>query len=90
MTPVTVEQVAQVVIQQGPTEAALQALRQQFQGMHFTLCADDDVNGERDPIYTDKDFSLYLVDGQNHCLKFTNDLAAATGFVVAWLSGECD
>ncbi len=85
-----VEQVAQVVIQHGPTEQALQALRTAFNGIHFTLCSDDDVNDELPPIYQDKDFNLYLVDGQNHCLKFTTALESATGFVVAWLSGECD
>jgi hypothetical protein len=28
-------------------------------------------------------FNLYLVDGRAHCMRFTTDLAAATGLVLA-------
>jgi len=63
-------------------QANLSVLRQQYQGIHFTYCMDDDLPNNT-PVIERKDFNLYLVDGREHCLCLTNDYDVATGIVVA-------
>lgn len=64
------------------SEAAISELRQEFPDIHFTYCQDDDV-AVSEPVLESKDFNLYLIDSQNHCLSFTQDMNNATGIVVA-------
>ncbi|MCU7844320.1 MAG: hypothetical protein KZQ93_10830 [Candidatus Thiodiazotropha sp. (ex Monitilora ramsayi)] len=59
-----------------------QQLRKRYGDIHFTHCMDDDVIGAR-PVYEHAGFNLYLVDSSNHCLSFTQDMAVASGLVVA-------
>ncbi|MEW8659731.1 MAG: DUF6129 family protein [Candidatus Thiodiazotropha endolucinida] len=59
-----------------------QQLRKRYGDIHFTYCMDDDVIGAR-PVYEHAGFNLYLVDSSNHCLSFTQDMAVASGLVVA-------
>lgn len=75
-------QIADAVEQAGSTVAALAGLRASHPDLHFTGCLDDDVLGT-EPVLQRPAFNLYLVDGRDHCLKLTNDLAAATGILVA-------
>lgn len=65
----------------------VEALRAQMPGLHFTYCMDDDVVGAQ-PVRSVAGFNLYLVDGRNHCLCFTQDPDAATGLVLAELEDE--
>jgi len=60
-------------------------LREEFPGIHFTWCMDDDIGMEQPVVERDR-FNLYLVDGQVHCLKLTTDMNAAGGIVIAELS----
>jgi len=60
-------------------------LREEFPGIHFTWCMDDDI-GMEEPVVERDRFNLYLVDGQVHCLKLTTDRDAASGIVIAELS----
>jgi len=57
-------------------------LRAEFAPLHFTYCMDDDVSGP-EPVIENPKFNLYLIDGREHCLKFTDDYQNATGIVVA-------
>ncbi|MBT3010180.1 MAG: hypothetical protein KUF77_09540 [Candidatus Thiodiazotropha sp. (ex Lucina aurantia)] len=59
-----------------------QQLRKRYGDIHFTYCMDDDVIGAR-PVYEHAGFNLYLVDSSNHCLSITQDMAVASGLVVA-------
>jgi hypothetical protein len=43
---------------------------------------DDDI-GSHQPYQSHHGFNVYLVDGREHCLKFTKDLEHATGLVLA-------
>lgn len=63
-------------------EGLLPELRQSYPEMHFTWCMDDDVGCEAAAL-EEEGFNLYLVDGHDHCLKFTTDPDAATGVVIA-------
>jgi len=63
-------------------DALITELRAQFAPLHFTYCMDDDVGGFS-PVMENEKFNLYLIDGREHCLKFTNDFQNATGIVVA-------
>ncbi len=63
-------------------DALITELRTQFAPLHFTYCMDDDVGGFS-PVRENEKFNLYLIDGREHCLKFTNDFQNATGIVVA-------
>lgn len=82
LTAEILEQIAVTVEQQGLSEATLQALRHNWQGVHFTYCLDDDVHYPK-PYAAYRGFNLYLVDGREHCLHLTNDLQCATGVVLA-------
>ena len=64
------------------SESMLPGLREQFPGIHFTYCLDDDIIGAR-PVLQHERFNLYLVDTSSHCFTFTADAALATGIVVA-------
>jgi hypothetical protein len=43
---------------------------------------DDDV-GVQASVASRSGFNIYLVDGREHCLKFTTDIGHATGLVLA-------
>ena len=62
-------------------------LRQEFPELHFTYCTDDDIL-DAEPIESHDKFNLYLVDGRDHCLRFTSDLEEATGIVIAEITEE--
>jgi len=64
------------------SEALISSLRQQYQGIHFTYCNDDDIPNN-DPVIEQKNFNLYLIDGREHCMVLTNSFENATGVVVA-------
>jgi hypothetical protein len=80
--PAIIETVAVEVARLGLSEQTLSRLRARHPEIHFTYCMDDDVGAET-PFAERHGFNLYLVDGREHCLKFTGDLAAATGLVLA-------
>ncbi|MBK8815102.1 MAG: hypothetical protein IPN42_06150 [Methylococcaceae bacterium] len=79
-----VQQVADSIGDQTLTEALISGIRCEFPGIHFTYCMDDDIP-EREPILSHSAFNLYLIDGREHCLCFTNNLEHATGIVIAEL-----
>jgi len=66
----------------GLNENTIGGLRKEFPDIHFTYCYDDDIMDSM-PLQEFDDFNLYLVDGNEHCLKFTSNIDAATGVVIA-------
>lgn len=82
LTPALLDAVAAEVAAIGLSEANLMVLRAHHPELHFTYCMDDDV-GFQTPFLSRPGFNLYLVDGREHCLKFTGDIVHATGLVVA-------
>lgn len=81
----TIEQIQRIagrVSELTPEESSLAVLRAEFPGIHFTWCMDDDV-GVQTPYAEYEGFNLYLIDGSEHCLKFTKSLEQATGLVIA-------
>ncbi len=77
-----VQQVADHIGNQTLTETLISDIRSEFPGIHFTYCMDDDIP-EREPVLSHTAFNLYLIDGREHCLCFTNNLEHATGIVIA-------
>ena len=77
-----VQQVADHIGKQTLTEMLISDIRNEFPGIHFTYCMDDDIL-EREPALSQTGFNLYLIDGREHCLCFTNNLEHATGIVIA-------
>jgi len=66
-----------------PVDDALKAeLKQEFPGIRFTLCSEDDITAGK-PVLTTDAFEIYLVGSSDHCLTLTNDYALATGVVIA-------
>ena len=72
------DQVTVVVERAGLYDQTLSALRGTFMDIHLTYCMDADI-GIQAPVRRAKGFNVYLVDGQGHCMRFTNDQEAATG-----------
>ena len=68
---------------QSPEASAqsLADLRRRFPGVSLTQCDASDLDAEQ-PFRQFQRFSLYLVDGLDHCWKLTSDPARATGLVV--------
>jgi hypothetical protein len=60
---------------------ALADLRRRFPRISLTHCDASDVGVEL-PFREFPKFSLYLVDGTDHCWRLTGDAARATGIVV--------
>jgi hypothetical protein len=77
-----IEQISSVVKEQGLDEVVLTGLREKFPGIHFTYCMDDDVCGPK-PVHESEGFNIYLVDGHDHCMAFTQNAEIATGVVLA-------
>lgn len=66
-----------------PVDELLKAeLRQEFPGIRFTLCSEDDIHAGK-PVQQGEGFDIYLVGSSDHCLSLTNDFALATGVVIA-------
>lgn len=63
---------------------AVSALRQRFDGIHFTECSEDDISPRHSPAFEGERHDLYLISGANGtCLSLTDDFSQATGVVVA-------
>jgi hypothetical protein len=60
---------------------SLADLRRRFPGLSLTQCDASDLDAE-EPFRQFQRFSLYLVDGLDHCWKITSDPSRATGLVV--------
>jgi len=87
---ITKEQVNDVVAKietLGLDDSTISELRQQYQGIHFTYCMDDDLPNNV-PIIENETFNIYLIDGREHCLCLTSDYEIATGLVVAEIIAE--
>lgn len=64
-------------------DAALDALKQEWPDMRFTLCNDDDMPARLRPALKGEGFNLYMVGGGEHCLSLTTDHEQAVGVVLA-------
>lgn len=69
-------------------EALVQDLRTTFPGHHISVCGGDDVSPRLTPAAGNTVCDIYYVATGEHCLSLTNDLAAATGIVVALRDDE--
>lgn len=79
--------IAQTLQTLGVGDDTVATLRQTHQPIHFTYCMDDDLPNHA-PVLAQEAFNLYLIDGREHCLCLTSDLATATGVVVAEIIPE--
>lgn len=77
-----IDEINNLLIGHGLDEAAVTELRNKWPTIHFTYCSDDDICGP-EAIRESDDFSIYLVDGREHCLNFTSSTEIATGLVLA-------
>jgi hypothetical protein len=83
ITEQLVNQVATILARAGLSAESVAALRDAFPEMHFTHCLDDDIGAGIAPYRETDDFNLYLIDGSEHCIRFTRSLEGATGLVLA-------
>jgi hypothetical protein len=84
------DQIATIVTRAGVSTESTAALRDAFPDIHFTYCLDDDIGVGIDPIREAEGFNIYAINGAEHCIRFTNDLEAATGLVLAEVTEEDD
>ena len=78
----TIEAIAAELAATGLSGQSVADLRAKHPKIHFTHCMDDDV-GAYEPYSSRPGYNIYLVDGRAHCLKFTGEIAHATGLVLA-------
>lgn len=81
--PERLDKIVTVVERAGLGAQTLSALREALPDIHLTHCMDGDIGVEATPVRESDGFRVYLVDGSGHCMKFTADLEAATGLVLA-------
>lgn len=67
----------------GVTEQMLHEFRQEYVGVHFTLCMDDDISVNAKPVISRPLYKVYLVNSSQHCSVLSNDLSSASGVVIA-------
>ncbi len=84
---VQLDEVVGIVNQEGIGTGAVEKLRTDMPSLHFTYCMDDDVPNAK-PVREMETFNVYLVDGRDHCLCFTQSLEHATGLVLAEIEPE--
>lgn len=77
-----IDEINAFILDQGLDESSVDKLRNKWPHIHFTFCSDDDVCGPT-AIRESDGFSIYLIDGREHCLKFTSNTEIATGLVLA-------
>jgi len=87
IAPDVIDKISELVLAHGLDEATVSRLRGQWSDIHFTYCSDDDITNAK-PVRESEAFNVYLVDGREHCLKFTNDYDSATGLVLAEVEDE--
>lgn len=87
--PERLDQVTRIIERAGLNDQTLSVLREAFTDLHLTYCMDEDI-GVGQPIRQAEGFNLYLVDGRGHCMRFTTDLDAATGLVLAEVDADDD
>ena len=80
--PEVIDKINGMVIDHGLDDSAVSTLRAMWPEIHFTYCSDDDVTSAK-PVRESVGFNIYLVDGREHCLKFTSELANTTRLVLA-------
>jgi len=83
----TIAAVKAEVESRGAGEETVKELRQNWQGIHFTYCMDDDI-GALEPFQEARGFNIYLITGRDHCISFTTAPENATGLVIACLEDE--
>jgi hypothetical protein len=81
--PARLDKIVAVVERAGLNAQTLSALREALPDIHLTHCMDGDIGAAAAPVRERDGFRVYLVDGSGHCMKFTGDLDAATGLVLA-------
>jgi hypothetical protein len=82
ISPEQLQQIAATIQTKPLSEAMVSDLRNEYQGIHFTYCMEDDIPNH-EPVLETQKFNLYLVDGRDHCLRFTTVYENATGVVIA-------
>ncbi len=88
-----VERVADAVAEASPflLDIDLQKqLRGEFDGLRVVVCSDDDVPANVSPALGNSRCKLYYLDAGEHCVKLTQDAAAASGLVVGLLGADDD
>ena len=87
INPQTIEAIALQLEATGLSGQSIAELRDQHPRIHFTHCMDDDV-GAYEPYSSHPGYNIYLVDGREHCMKFTSEISHATGLVLAEVSDD--
>jgi hypothetical protein len=72
----------QELLARAPAESLFAQLRERFPKLSLTRCDASDIDAET-PFREYGRYSLYLVDGADHCWRITDNPGRATGLVVA-------
>ena len=68
-----------------PEERLLGNLREDFPGVHFSVCSDDDMPARMSTAAQNTVCRLYYVSSSGHCLSLSTDAESASGLVVAFV-----
>jgi hypothetical protein len=91
ISAVVVRRVADAVAEASPFLADIDLqgqLRRRFDGLRVVVCSDDDVPANLPPALGNARCNLYYLDAGEHCVKLTSEAEAASGLVVALVSGS--
>jgi hypothetical protein len=88
LTPGLLQEIITKADALGLSDATITALRQKWPHLSFTLCSENDIPARLTPKASGHGYDLYLVDGAEHCVAFTDHLDVATGMVLAYRDGD--
>ncbi len=74
-----------VALPQG--ENPVPAVRSRFPDLSVSRCPDEDMRDEM-PFLRKGNYDVFLVDTSNHCWRIVDELATASGVILAELSNE--
>jgi hypothetical protein len=79
--PEELQEIGAVLSAAGAEASAYGQLRARFPHLAWTRCDASDV--AETPLQTNGLFDVHLIDGSDHCVQVTSDLARATGVILA-------
>jgi hypothetical protein len=82
LNPVAITWITAALAPVDADPSVLSGFHRIFPGLSLTRCNLSDMLAE-EPFREYPRFNIYLVDGSDHCWRFTSDPACATGLVVA-------
>ncbi|MDA8328458.1 MAG: HCV capsid domain containing protein [Betaproteobacteria bacterium] len=83
--PEQLESLSTLLVTLSKGENPVPVVREQFPGLAVSRCSEEDMRDEN-PFLRAGNHDVFLVDTSNHCWRIVDELAAASGVILATLN----